>query len=64
MCQACNNPLNDRESTRKYIDREEYIDLCHKCTLDAGILYRENQFLKDNHDDEEYIPSDEELGIE
>ena len=30
-CKACNVALSDQESTRKYIDSEEYTDLCNTC---------------------------------
>jgi len=60
-CLACDKELTDREATRKYAEREEYIDMCHQCTVESGILYRENPFIKDQHDDEEYIPTNEEI---
>lgn len=58
-CQACDIELTDREATRKYAERNEYIDMCHKCTVESGILYRENPFLTDKHDDEEPLPQDD-----
>jgi hypothetical protein len=61
-CLSCNRELTDREATRKYVELDEFIDLCHTCTIESGILFKENPFVSDQHDDEEYIPTDEEVG--
>lgn len=58
-CRACNKSLSDRESSRKYLELEEYIELCHKCTIEAGILYQENEFLVDKPDDEDDVDEHE-----
>lgn len=36
-CRACNNDLKDNEATRKYLFIDEYIDMCTRCTDEAGI---------------------------
>lgn len=30
-CLACNVPLNDAESSRKFSESGQYVDLCNKC---------------------------------
>ena len=49
-CLSCNKNLNDAESTRKYPDTNEYIDLCNRCFAAA---------MENNYDFQEETTTDE-----
>ncbi len=51
-CRACNVNLNDKESTRKYLHIDDYIELCDHCysTIADDVLSTENEDL-DNASD-------------
>jgi hypothetical protein len=36
-CIGCNKELTDFESTRRYADSEEFVDLCNDCFSHTGI---------------------------
>jgi hypothetical protein len=57
-CKACNVNLNDFEATRKYVGRQEYVDLCSTCfaTIELDTEIREDLLL-----DEDCYTIDEEL---
>ena len=38
-CLSCNTILNDYESTRKYLQSDEFIDLCGRCFSETDIDY-------------------------
>lgn len=48
-CLACDNPLTDRDSSRKGVHSGEYLDLCRKCydTIKDQIDVVENTKAKD-----------------
>ena len=45
-CIACDCMLSDFESTRKYEESQEYIDLCNKCYDTLGIHTTERYDLE------------------
>jgi hypothetical protein len=58
-CLACNRNLTDLESTRKYVESGEYIDLCSGCLFTTDIPYAENPSLSNNQVEEELKEEDE-----
>ena len=38
-CRSCDVILNDYESTRRYIQSDEFIDLCSRCFCETDIEY-------------------------
>ena len=42
---GCNKELTDFESTRRYQDTEEFVDLCNECFKTTGIKAVERQDL-------------------
>lgn len=63
-CRSCNTTLNDFESTRKYANTGEYVDMCKRCFNSSdteGIDVIERADLKPEESIEE-MDSDEEDG--
>lgn len=60
-CIACNKNLSDFESTRKYADSQQYVDLCNKCfsTISDSVTTVERLDLK--HLEEEDFDLEETL---
>ncbi len=54
-CKACDRALSDFESTRKYANHEEYVDLCNHCfsTIADDIEYSEREDLLEYEDIED-----------
>lgn len=54
-CSACNVILNTQESTRKFTNSGEFVDLCNKCfnTISDDIQYTENDYeeIEDDEND-------------
>ena len=52
-CRSCNVILSDYESTRRYLDNDEFIDLCSQCYSKTSIEYsidRDDLLGKDNEE--------------
>jgi hypothetical protein len=53
-CKACDKALSDFESTRKYPESNEYVDLCNVCyaTIQEDIETEEREDLRDETDND------------
>jgi hypothetical protein len=51
-CKACDKALSDFESTRKYPESGEYVDLCNECyaTIQEELEAEEREDLRDESD--------------
>lgn len=60
-CLSCDVPLNDRESTRKYKNTGEFLDLCDNCFSDVAdqIETVDNPLLSNSLDNHDYEDQDE-----
>ncbi len=58
-CRACNELLNDRESTRKSSNTGEFLDLCDICIKGTGIGYVESVYRDELEQIEENLSGDE-----
>lgn len=54
-CLACNKELTDFEATRKYINTNDFIDLCNECykEIKDDIVAEEREDLKNSIDESE-----------
>jgi len=59
-CLSCDVPLNDRESTRKYKNTGEFLDLCDNCFFDVAdqIETVDNPLLSNSLDNHDYVDED------
>jgi hypothetical protein len=48
-CRACDKNLTDYESTRKYANTNNYIDLCNHCFSGVYIQTEDRQDLADTY---------------
>lgn len=65
-CLSCNVILNDFESTRKYANTGEYVDMCKRCFNSSdqeGIVVIDRADLKPEESIEE-VDSDDDEGTE
>ena len=56
-CKACDKKLSDFESTRRYANTDEFIDLCNHCfsTIEEDVEYSEREDLLEYEDYDETI---------
>lgn len=66
-CISCNKILNDFESTRRYVNTNEYVDMCMKCFKNSdteNIDVIERADLKPEESIEEFDSDNEDDGSE
>jgi len=61
-CYCCNKQLSDREATRRFVESEEFVDMCDACLLTIegeGLDVTDGYDGEDDHDNERPMSSDE-----
>jgi len=51
-CLACNNALSNKESTRRSVLTNEFMDICDHCLVDMDIDTYVNPYFDDDNTDE------------
>lgn len=65
-CLACDNPLSDREASRKSLNTGEYLDLCDTCleSIAEYVYFTENTTLSNDRSKFYHEPSLDRSGNE
>lgn len=53
-CLSCNEPMTDRDSSRKFVGSGTYVDLCKNCfkTIEDQVDVIDNKSAKDDFEEE------------
>ena len=59
-CYCCNAQLSNQEATRRFTEREEFVDMCNKClnTIDEDVDVTDG-YVDDSGDDDLWDERDE-----